>query len=90
MMACENVLFQELKQNKSAKNVVENSLSAKKQNQQQIIAEAEQHMSKDHQAHLDFELRRFKRRRLLQYHQLEQNLLHEVSLMWFGFDSLAL
>lgn len=41
----------------------------------------EQRMIRNHKDYLDLEVRKFRRRKLLAYHQLEQDLLREVSLL---------
>jgi hypothetical protein len=46
-----------------------------------------QRMARGQKEHLDREVRKFRRRRLIKYHDLEQDLLREVSYKPFPNDS---
>ncbi|KRX37643.1 Serine/threonine-protein kinase TAO1 [Trichinella murrelli] len=70
-------LKQELKMENSSKSFVEGNLKTSKQNHLHVQAEAENRLIADHKFYLDFEIRKLKRRRLLHYHQLEQDLIRE-------------
>ncbi|XP_066148740.1 serine/threonine-protein kinase Tao isoform X1 [Euwallacea fornicatus] len=53
------------------------TLQTHKDNLKQVDAQEEQRLIMGHRAELDLELRKFRRKRLLAYHQLEQNLLRQ-------------
>lgn len=44
--------------------------------------DAEFRLEKHHKDTLEFNLRAFRRRKLLQYHMLEQKLMQEVGVVW--------
>ena len=44
-----------------------------------------QRMARGQKEHLDREVRKFRRRRLIKYHELEQDLLREVKINVFNF-----
>ena len=55
-------------------------LSQHKENFKEIDAAETQRMARGQKEQLDREVRKFRRRRLVKYHDLEQDLLREVSI----------
>lgn len=53
-------------------------LSRHKENFKEIDAAESQRIQRSHKEHLDLEVRKYRRRRLFKYHELEQDLLREV------------
>ena len=57
-------------------------LSQHKENFKEIDAAETQRMTRAQKELLDREVRKFRRRRLVKYHELEQDLLREVRFLW--------
>jgi thousand and one amino acid protein kinase len=57
-------------------------LRSQKDNLKYQEAQEEQRMLRNQKDYLDLEVRKFRRRKLLAYHQLEQDLLREVSYFY--------
>ena len=55
-------------------------LSQHKENFKELDAAETQRMARGQKEQLDREVRKFRRRRLVKYHDLEQDLLREVSI----------
>jgi thousand and one amino acid protein kinase len=49
-----------------------------KENFKELDAAESQRLMRGQKDHLDYEIRKFRRRRLVKYHDLEQDLLREV------------
>ena len=62
-------------------------LSQHKENFKEIDATENQRLARNQKEVLDREVRKFRRRRLVKYHELEQDLLREVRKtdFWWGF-----
>lgn len=50
-------------------------------------AQEEQRLARGQREYLDLEIRKFRRKKLLIFHSLEQELLREVSILFFLFHS---
>lgn len=48
-------------------------------------AQEEQRLARGQREYLDLEIRKFRRKKLLVFHSLEQELLREVSIIFFFF-----
>ncbi len=55
-------------------------LTQHKENFKEIDAAETQRMARSQKEYLDREVRKFRRRRLIRYHDLEQELLREVKI----------
>ena len=67
--------------NSSASNkVCISALLQHKENFKEMDAQESQRLVRGQKDRLDYEVRKFRRRRLVQYHDLEQDLLREVRL----------
>ncbi len=64
-------------------------LSQHKENFKEIDAAETQRMQRDQKETLDREVRKFRRRRLVIYHELEQDLLREVKKIAFFRSSIS-
>lgn len=59
------------------------TLQSQKENLKQMEAQEEQRLARGQREYLDLEIRKFRRKKLLNFHTLEQELLREVSLIIF-------
>ena len=64
-------------------------LSQHKENFKEMDATESQRMARNQKEILDREVRKFRRRRLVKYHELEQDLLREVILLFSCFCALV-
>ena len=64
------------------RKVRDESIRSHKESLHQKQGEAERKLQQHHHDFLQLEIRKFRRRKLLQFHQLENNLLREVSKMY--------
>ena len=60
-------------------------LSQHKENFKELDAAETQRMTRGQKEQLDREVRKFRRRRLVKYHDLEQDLLREVKFLELNF-----
>lgn len=67
----------ELSDDTTPKKQRDDTLRSHKENMQQMQAAAGHRLHRDHKEYIELETRKFRRRKLLQYHQLEQDLLRE-------------
>uniref|UniRef100_A0A914WVB1 non-specific serine/threonine protein kinase n=1 Tax=Plectus sambesii TaxID=2011161 RepID=A0A914WVB1_9BILA len=67
----------ELKQRGGSRSAIEAAIRQAKQSMQSQQSEAERRFVREQKTQLELELRRLRRRRILQYHLLEQELLRE-------------
>lgn len=74
--ACERVK-KEISEETTPKKQKDFTLRSRKEGIQQMQVAQGQQLQREHKEYLDLEIRRFRRRKLLQYHQLEQDLLRE-------------
>ena len=56
------------------------TLQSQKENLKQMEAQEEQRLARGQREYLDLEIRKFRRKKLLNFHTLQQELLREVSL----------
>lgn len=56
------------------------SFRSQKENLKQLEAQEEQRLLRGQKEYLDLEVRKFRRKKILSYHSLEQELLHEELL----------
>lgn len=56
------------------------TLQSQKENLKQMEAQEEQRLARGQREYLDLEIRKFRRKKLLNFHTLEQELLREVSI----------
>ena len=59
------------------------TLQSQKDNLKQMEAQEEQRLARGQREYLDLEIRKFRRKKLLNFHTLEQELLREVSIYHF-------
>lgn len=59
------------------------TLQSQKENLKQMEAQEEQRLARGQREYLDLEIRKFRRKKLLNFHTLEQELLREVSIYIF-------
>uniref|UniRef100_T1J5D9 Large ribosomal subunit protein P2 n=1 Tax=Strigamia maritima TaxID=126957 RepID=T1J5D9_STRMM len=67
----------ELSDDTTPKKQRDDTLRSHKENIQQMQAAEGHRLHREHKQYLELEIRKFRRRKLLQYHQLEQDLLRE-------------
>ena len=72
------------------KKAREESIRSHKETLQQQQADAEQKLQKQHKDFLELEIRKFRRRKMLQLHNLESNLLREVRLHFIYYSRLTI
>lgn len=59
------------------------TLQSHKDNLRQMEAQEEQRLARGQREYLDLEIRKFRRKKLLVFHSLEQELLREVSTVFY-------
>lgn len=59
------------------------TLQSHKDNLRQMEAQEEQRLARGQREYLDLEIRKFRRKKLLVFHSLEQELLREVSIVFY-------
>lgn len=61
------------------------TLQSQKENLKQAEAQEEHRLLKGQKGYIDLEMRKFKRRKIISLHELESQLLHDVSLIFRSF-----
>ena len=81
-----NVCFLQTIDSSTPKKEREDALRNQKESMTIQQKEQEQVLDKQQKESLEYEIRKFRRRRYLQHHELEQTLLREVSTQYIGLD----
>ena len=77
-LKCTYLILQNIHLKQPSKRVYVSALLQHKENFKEMDAQESQRLVRGQKDRLDYEVRKFRRRRLVQYHDLEQDLLREV------------